>query len=59
MDNPTLARLYKNTKFCPVCKRIETGIVRENGLISLPCGTNVSADKKWHSKGDMQVAYGK
>ena len=48
MENKILSKLYKNTKFCPYCKRKEMGIVQSNGTIRLPCGTTTNADRKWH-----------
>lgn len=49
MNNEILSKVYTNTKLCPHCKRLEMGIVLDNGLIRLNCGTLTNADLKWHT----------
>ena len=52
MDNLTLSKLYMNFKKCPRCRRVEQGILLDNGLIRLPCGVTTNADRRWVDYGN-------
>ena len=55
MKDEVLSKLYKNTKKCPSCKKIHTGIILENGLIRLSCGVVTNADKRWRKEKNVRV----